>query len=76
MWRIWRQLLAAHRGSPGSTPSVQELAGSEPRHTELVVGGFTMSVALAAALLGPVLVLAGGALAGHYLWRHRQHTRT
>lgn len=35
-----------------------------------------MSVALAAALLGPVLVLIGGVLLGHRLWRHRRHPRT
>ena len=38
---------------------------------------FTMTVALAAALLGPVLILVGaGAVLGHLLWRHRQHPRT
>lgn len=31
---------------------------------------FTLSVALAAALLRPVLVLVGAALAARLLWRH------
>jgi len=37
---------------------------------------FTISVALSAALLGPVLVSVGAVLVGHLLRRHQQHPRT
>jgi hypothetical protein len=38
---------------------------------------FTLALALAAALLGPVLILiVAGAVLSHLLWRHRHQPRT
>lgn len=70
-----RQLHTAHGDATGSAPPAREPADLG-EDTEVVMSRFTISVALAAALLGPVLVLGAGVLVGHRLWRHRPRPRT
>ena len=76
MWRTLRHRFAAHTDAPGLPPPAQTPADLSPRPSAVIMSRFTMSVALAAAMLRPVLVLIGALLAGHLLWRHCQRPRT